>query len=391
MVFMGADGPEHERDLSSFAQEDVEELRAAMREPGTNDDLDIFVQVHSRGAVRREHIGKRDAEDVEPRERDVASGIALKAFISWALKASTHQWYGPGHYCMLVLWGHAYRFGLGHTATPTGIDALDFAELAGVLGGFQGELQQAYGLSKRPKFDIVGFDACDLATVEVAHQLQPFARYLLASQIRIPLPGWPYKRILKRIRKPFGRVMGPAELGSYAVRRYCESYPADEPASLTLLDLEQAPQLFERTEALARRLAIAMDTDADEQDLVLDLFKRSQTFADNPYVDAADLCLNLQRYCADADVRLAAKRLGDLLISPGPVARGQSERGKGRPLIVDHGRNACEMARLHGLSLYAPHVSSSHDVASSRHFYDKFAFAKETLWGDLVRAFALPA
>ena len=76
-----------------------------------------------------------------------------------------------------------------------------------------------------PTLDILGFDACDLSTVEMACQLQPFANYLLGSQIGIPIPGWPYDRILDRLQNPMGS-MRPSEFGSYIVRRFCESYAA---------------------------------------------------------------------------------------------------------------------------------------------------------------------
>ena len=59
----------------------------------------------------------------------------------------------------------------------------------------------------------------------MACQLQPFAKYLLGSEIGIPIPGWPYDRILDRLRNPKGRLMAPPEFGSYVVRRFCESYP----------------------------------------------------------------------------------------------------------------------------------------------------------------------
>ena len=39
-----------------------------------------------------------------------------------------------------------------------------------------------YG-APQAKLDILAFDACDLATVEMACQLEPFAKYLLGSQI----------------------------------------------------------------------------------------------------------------------------------------------------------------------------------------------------------------
>ena len=52
-------------------------------------------------------------------------------------------------------------------------------------------------------------------------------------------------------------------------------------------------------------------------------------------------------------------------LSPRPNRR-QVRNGKGRPLIVDHGRNAGELARLNGISLYAPHVASGNDFDAVR-------------------------
>ncbi len=55
---------------------------------------------------------------------------------------------------------------------------------------------------------------------------------------------------------------------------------------------------------------------------------------------------------------------------------------------MDHGRNAGELARLNGISLYAPHVAFGNDVDAVRSLYDKFVFAQETVWSGLVHALA---
>ena len=109
---------------------------------------------------------------------------------------------------MLVLWGHAYQFAIGRAERPTGIDALDFGELADVLEA----VRQERGRS----LDIIGFDACNLSTIEIACQFQPYADYLLASEIGIPIPGWPYRRAFERLMDPKAGPIGPAELGSYS-------------------------------------------------------------------------------------------------------------------------------------------------------------------------------
>ena len=101
--------------------------------------------------------------------------------------------------------------------------------------------------------------------------------------------------------------MTPPEFGTWAVRRFCEAYPADSPVSLTLLDLQQATELRLRVELLALALAVAIG-DRATRNHVADMFKRSQTGEDRPYVDVADLCLNLMRESADPLVVDTAER-----------------------------------------------------------------------------------
>src|SRR5258708_38675219 len=95
-------------------------------------------------------------------ERELSQGRALLNFISWALTTSQHDPNDPEHYSLLVLWGHAYDFAIGREKTSDGsIDALDFAELTRVLERLQLDFR-----APGAKLDILGFDACDLATVE---------------------------------------------------------------------------------------------------------------------------------------------------------------------------------------------------------------------------------
>lgn len=385
MVFMGTHTIAGNAPLVQAAQDDITE----MEEVGSGDGLNIFVQVHGDRQPYRRHIGY-GTEVVPPEEQRTSDGAALAAFILWALAKAGHA---GGDRSMLVLWGHAYQFAIGHAPTGDGsIDALDFAELVSVFKGVQKLQQSRYGLGELPKLDIIGFDACDLATVEMSCQLAPFADYLLASERGIPIPGWPYDRILDRLRKPQGnRVMGPAEFGSYVVRRYCEAYRSDRPVSLTLLSLRRADELAARTEALARQLAMAVGEDSDERERILEMFARSQTDDGKPFVDVADLCLSLIRESNDPLVREAAQALGDFLISPMPVIPGDSEDGLGRPFIVEHGRNAAAATRLHGVSLYAPHVAlatNPDDREVELRLYRNFVFAQQSLWRDLVEHLA---
>jgi hypothetical protein len=390
MVFMGADTIAGNAPLIEVAEADLAEMRFV----GSGDCLNIFVQVHRGKDVlpRRGHITENmpagiDAlEPVPAPEADPAGGNALESFIRDSLQRANYQLSdSENHHTMLVLWGHAYDFAIGRAHTVNGVDPLDFAELSDVLK----RLRAGYGTTDA-KLDILGFDACDLSMVEMACQLQPFTKYLLGSQIGIPLPGWPYDRVLDRLRRPHGTVMRPVELGSYIVRRFCESYAAAaRTVSLTLLDLDRTQDLLVATEVLAMMLARAI-TDPGARARIARLFAQSQTVAGKPYVDVADLCFNLVRRSGDPLVSEAAKALGDFLISPRPPLVGEGGTGDGRPFIVEHGRNSGQTARLNGLNIYAPHVAPNRDFDAIRYRYHNFIFAQQTPWSDFVHTLARP-
>ena len=388
MVFMGADGVEGNRALGEEADADIAELSSL---PASG-NLAVYVERHGDGKSERLQFGGAGQQTVTtlaPNPAEFTNGIALTRFIDWAVTDYRHQ---PGDYSMLVLWGHAYQFAIGHTQTQVGIDALDFAELAVVLAGFQEKKRQDWNAPSAPRLDIVAFDACSIATLEMARQLAPYAKYLIGSQIGIPLPGWPYQRILERLADPKERLMGPAEFGSYAVRRYCEYYRTfDRTVSLSHLDLRHAIKYSAVADVLAGSLAIALADDADEQQVVSRLFELAQTGDGEPFVDVITLCRLLFRYSGSSQVRAAARALGDALFAPTSVPQaGKSEQGENKPFVVESGSNSIDGAGLHGVSLYAPHVAPDHDFGAASHAYEKLLFARETMWRDLVRALALP-
>ena len=392
MVFMGTADPTGKNPLDKYSRDD----RREMARVGSDPALNIFSQVHGEGVPRRRHVKDGVAQTVVPEpERDPTNGHALVQFIKWALKTAKHDY--ENDCSMLVIWGHAFRFETGAITTLNGFDALDFGELSTVLRHVRNE----FG-GKR--LDVLGFDACDLSTIEVAYRLREFADYLLASQTIIPLPGWPYHRVLDQLRKSQGRApMTPENLGEYVVRRFCERYSQVRPSvsdrngvsvSLTLLDLRKAAEVFDKTEALARGILAlsASEENAREIQTVKDCFQLAQTSPAKPFVDVATLCLHLWRNCRAKEVRIPAIALGNLLIRPGLNGQGRGS------FVVEHGRNSHQTAGLQGVSLYAPHVAmDTHDWTRAADGYSRLLHGvprqsmdpeREKIWSQLIYAFA---
>ena len=151
--------------------------------------------------------------------------------------------------------------------------------------------------------------------------------------------------------------------------------------SLTLLDLARVPEVVNLTEMLARKLAIAMANDSDEMERATDAFVHSQTIEEKPFVDVADLCLNLLRDCRDPSLRGAAEALGDFFdqvrtrpssapARPAPDASFWNTAG------TPVGPQNCKVSVC-----TAPHVEPSIDPDVADKFYNELTFAKETLWG----------
>jgi hypothetical protein len=366
MVFMGADNPPGDRPLAGAAEDDLKEMEGV----GSNAKVAILTQLHLpnqepvRYAIGPKGNGRGQPIPIDDYDPNTGDPHVLAKFALWA-----HDHYPAEHY-MLVLWGHAYRWAFGYYRNPLthAVDGLNFCEISDVLTKFTDERLGG------EKLDIIAFDACDISSIEVAHQVQHIANYLISSQIGVPLPGWPYHTILKRLTESPG--MDPDQLGAYIVRRFVRNY-GEGPSSLTMLDLKRTPEVSVGVAALTSAL-YGLSQSAMELERVRRLFTLSQVMPRKPFVDLADLCANLARFCGDPAIRTAAADLGNLLI------RSNS------PFIAEHGKNSYETTKLQGVNIYAPHIEPRHDWRTLVDAYSSLALSDETGWGEFVFVLASP-
>ncbi|MDQ3264187.1 MAG: clostripain-related cysteine peptidase [Myxococcota bacterium] len=147
----------------------------------------------------------------------------LSDFIQWGMGSY------PADRYMLVFWDHGAGwpgFG-GDNSTPTD-DLLTLTELNSGL--------QA-GLGSGPRLEIIGYDACLMATYEVAKTMQPYAKYLLASEELEPGTGWDYRSFSALLS---GATVTPAQLGKEVVdgfMAHSDAINQGQDATLSLTDL----------------------------------------------------------------------------------------------------------------------------------------------------------
>jgi hypothetical protein len=244
----------------------------------------------------------------------------LREFLAWARE------YAPAKHSLLVLWGHAYGLGFGRDHD----DPLTMEELSTALAG-------------GPKLDLLGANACAMSYAEAAYELRNAAHFMVAPETTMPLQGWPYTEILKKIvSEP---TIEPHALGTEIVNGYMKSFGGKNVA-LTLLDLSKAEGLKPRLDDLTYAL-----TEAGEDEEVAS--KVAAAFLDTahgdvrPLIDLDDLCERLAADVGDEMVTLRANAMRALL--------------KGDGLVVKHEADP-EFEGLHGLGIFAPAVTGAADL-----------------------------
>lgn len=136
----------------------------------------------------------------------------------------------PADRTAVVLWNHGGGPLKGACFDElNGFDALSLAELDAAF---------AAGVAARDgkKYDIIGFDACLMGSLETAAQLSDDADYLVASEEIEPGAGWDYTAPLAAM----GRYAAPADVAKAACNGYmakCDSRDKGAAATLAAIDL----------------------------------------------------------------------------------------------------------------------------------------------------------
>ena len=143
-------------------------------------------------------------------EVNMGDPSVLKSFMEWGLTN-----YPANHYA-LVLWDHGGGVeGVAWDDTNNN-DHLTVDELSSTFE------QVANDFGNQVSFDIIGFDACLMSTVEVVSQIKDYAKYIVASEEVEPGDGWPYDRILNMLSK--SPSMDGQQLATIIVNEYGNDY-----------------------------------------------------------------------------------------------------------------------------------------------------------------------
>lgn len=175
--------------------------------------------------------------------QNMGDSKTLTDFVSWGKKNY------PSSQSMLIFWDHGGGSAEGVCSDENyNYDNLTFAELEKGLSDAK--------LSE--KFNIIGFDACFMASLESAKAIKDYARYMVASEELEPAGGWDYVAFLNA----FFEKNDPVETGKVICDSYlekCKKKGREHFCTLSIADLSHYDEMFQSFQQIVEYLQKAME------------------------------------------------------------------------------------------------------------------------------------
>ena len=212
IVYMAA-----ENNLSSYAQDNIEDMKEGAKSLASNDRLLVFVDRNSKKEkpfiMRLTGNKDQPIDTLYKYNTDFYSSDAekMKEVLAWCMKNYPSESYG------LVLWGHADGWMI-HTPTLRGtawknskrnITRAYGWDTGDDIGGDDEWMEIADmrdALAALPYcFKFIFADCCAFQSVEVAYELRHVTDYIIASPAEIPGAGTPYETVIPAM---YNRTVG---------------------------------------------------------------------------------------------------------------------------------------------------------------------------------------
>lgn len=327
-------------------------------------------------------------------EVNMADGETLVDFIRWA---ATNY---PADKYALILSDHGMGWPGGWndpTAPGRGADNVPIARAFGdllYLNELDRSLARALSETGIGQFELIGFDACLMAHIEVFAAVAPYARYAVASQELEPGLGWAYTGFLSELTNNpgmDGRELATAIVNTYIVadqrildeearteftgrRVSVEAVVRATGANVTLsaIDLAELPAVLQALDTF-----VVAANQVDQREVA-----RARTYAQSfqsifgeqvppSYIDLAHFAALTVEATGDANLRQAVQGLLAAM---------------GRAVIAEV--SGPQRPAAYGISIYFPNSQLFRNPLSGYESYTSVArrFAEESLWDDFLIA-----
>lgn len=254
----------------------------------------------------------------------------------------------------------------------TARDFLDTLELHRALCQLAGELGKP--------FDLVGFDACLMSSLEIAFQLQDVCQVLVGSQNNEPGSGWPYEQILGGLVASPGS--GPEHLGESIVAAFTNHYlssPARDFVTLSAVRCTGVAALAAAVDVLADRLIDELASNDSFLVALMSIQRHVTRFSDRDQVDLLHLARLLAERSEAPATQAAAAAVEGLILSGAETSVVVAARQAPPNRAAGATQNSPTVV-AGGLSLYWPRTRVSPA-------YERLELARQGRWNQFLHTY----
>ena len=275
-------------------------------------------------------------------KRSMVDPDTLADFIQFSAKEY------PADRYMLILWDHG-----GGSLTAFGYDELFPGDSMSL-----DEINQALK-DGGVKFDIIGFDACLMATLETALVTEQYSDFLVASEAVEPGTGWYYTNWLSALSD--NPAMDSLDLGKQIIDDYVKM-SGNSQTTLSMTDLAElngtVPAAFKAFSSSTSELIAG-----DGYNSVANARSGSRDFSTSSKINQIDLI-----------------HFAENLATPEATALAQTLRD-----AVKYNRNSTSISHANGLSIYFPY-QSMRSVSTAIETYNAIGLDKS--YSECIKSFA---
>jgi hypothetical protein len=275
-------------------------------------------------------------------ERNFGDKQTLIDFVTWT-KAN----YPADHYA-LYFWGHGWNWHPGYVMLDdTSSDTLDMEEIKAALPslGF---------------IDMVGFDGCNMASIEVQLLWHGHATALAHSQEWVGGEGVQYDLVLTQL------AANPNMSADQVAIATSQSASADKTWSAVAVDSR-----FDALLTAMNQWSVALNNGLSANRKKYDrAFGATRSFWQAPMdKDLYDMAYEINRNVTDANIKSKSQAVMNAVNA-----------------MVLHERHVNAYADVHGITIY--HIAKATEKDSDYTYYRKLDFALQTGWDEFLEAYA---
>lgn len=243
MIYMCGSNLESQQGL---AGKNIDELLSAE----VGDDFNIVIQTGgaktwkdhdiSNSKAQRYLIKNGELQLIDTFEnKNMGDAATLADFLAWGQE----NYFAQKN--MLLLWDHGGGAVKGVCFDENyGFDSLTLTELKTAFENAE----------LNTKFDMIGFDACLMASVETSAVLSEYSDYMIASEEIEPADGWNYKVLAESFSTKDDLIQTGRDICDSFIKK-CEKKGKADISTLSLIDLTKIDPILERFDNLGKDLS----------------------------------------------------------------------------------------------------------------------------------------